>query len=128
MIFVLDFWIDLIEITAVIVAVIVEVIIEVIVAVIVVVNTIVKEEKYQRYEPNDDFHECNVNFDTDEICDKGCSKYRNIDKIRIIYNYVDQLLKIKYLTQVDVLNYIIIKRNNIDYQDKLTPQNLLIKP
>ena len=88
----------------------------------------IREEKYQRYEPNDDFHECNVNFDTDEICDKGCSKYRNIDKIRIIYNYVDQLLKIKYLTQVDVLNYIIIKRNNIDYQDKLTPQNLLIKP
>ena len=65
----------------------------------------IKEEKYQRYEPNDDYHECNINFDSDEICDKGCSKYRNIDKIRIIYNYIDQLLKIKYLTQEGVLNY-----------------------
>ena len=88
----------------------------------------IKEEKYQRYEPNDEYHECNVQFDSDEICDKGCSKYRNIDKIRIIYNYVDQLLKIKYLTNVGVLNYILIKRNNIDYEDKLTPKNLILGP
>ena len=88
----------------------------------------IKEEKYQRYEPNDDYHECNINFDSDEICDKGCSKYRNIDKIRIIYNYVDQLLKIKDLTEFGVLNYILIKRNNIDYSDKLTPYNLIVKP
>jgi len=88
----------------------------------------IKEEKYQRYEPNDDYHECNIQFDSDEICDKGCSKYRNIDKIRIIYNYIDQLLKIKYLNQAGVLNYIMIKRNNIDYQDKLTPKNLILNP
>ena len=88
----------------------------------------IKEEKYQRYEPNDEYHECNINFDSDEICDKGCSKYRNIDKIRIIYNYVDQLLKIKDLTEFGVLNYILIKRNNIDYSDKLTPYNLIVKP
>ena len=88
----------------------------------------IKEEKYQRYEPNDDYHECNVQFDSDEICGKGCSKYRNIDKIRIIYNYIDQLLKIKNLTKSGVLNYILIKRNNIDYQDKLTPENLILKP
>ena len=88
----------------------------------------IKEEKYQRYEPNDDYHECNIQFDSDEICDKGCSKYRNIDKIRIIYNFVDQLLKIKDLTEYGVLNYILFKRNNIDYQEKLTLQNLIIKP
>ena len=88
----------------------------------------IKEEKYQRYEPNDDYHECNVQFDSDEICGKGCSKYRNIDKIRIIYNFVDQLLKIKDLTDYGVLNYILFKRNYIDYSDKLTPHNLIVKP
>ena len=88
----------------------------------------IKEEKYQRYEPNDEYHECNIQFDSDEICDKGCSKYRNIDKIRIIYNFVDQLLKIKDLTDYGVLNYILFKRNYIDYSDKLTPHNLIVKP
>ena len=87
-----------------------------------------KEEKYQRYEPDDEYHECNVTFDSDEICDKGCSKYRNIDKIRIIYNYIDQLLKIKYLTKKKVLNYILIKRNHVDYQSKLNVENLIIRP
>ena len=87
-----------------------------------------REEKFQRYEPDDEYHECNVAFDSDEICDKGCSKYRNIDKIRIIYNYIDQLLKIKYLTNCHVLNYILIKRNHIDYKDKLTAENLILRP
>ena len=86
-----------------------------------------KEEKYQRYEPDDEYHECNVAFDSDEICD-NCSKYRNIDKIRIIYHYIDQLLKIKYLTKSHVLNYILFKRNHIDYQNKLTTDNLILKP
>ena len=87
-----------------------------------------REEKYQRYEPNDEYHECNVGFDSDEICDKGCSKYRNIDKLRIIFNFVDQLLKIKYLTTSHVLNYILIKRNHIDYENKLNAENLILKP
>ena len=88
----------------------------------------IKEEKYQRYESDDEYHECNVNFDSDEVCGKGCSKYRNIDKIRIIYNYIDQLLKIKYLTKSKVLNYILIKRNHVDYQNKLNVQNLIVRP
>ena len=87
-----------------------------------------KEEKYQRYEPDDEYHECNVAFDSDEICDKGCSKYRNIDKLRIIYNYIDQLLKIKCLTKKKVLNYILIKRNHVDYHSKLNADNLILRP
>lgn len=87
-----------------------------------------REEKYQRYEPDDEYHECNVNFDSDEICDKGCSKYRNIDKLRIIFNFIDQLLKIQYLTKNHVLNYILIKRNHIDYQSKLNVDNLILRP
>ena len=87
-----------------------------------------KEEKFQRYEPDDEYHECNVAFDSEEICDKGCSKYRGIDKLRIIYNYIDQLLKIKYLTSSHVLNYILIKRNHIDYENKLNTENLILKP
>ena len=87
-----------------------------------------REEKYQRYEPDDEYHECNVTFDSDEICGKGCSKYRNIDKIRIIYNFIDQLLKIKYLKKSKTLNYILIKRNHVDYKSKLTTDNLILKP
>ena len=87
-----------------------------------------KEEKYQRYEPDDEYHECNVAFDSDEICDRGCSKYRNIDKLRIIYNFIDQLLKIKYLTKKKVLNYILIKRNHVDYHSKLNADNLILRP
>ena len=87
-----------------------------------------KEEKYQRYEPDDEYHECNVTFDSDEICDRGCSKYRNIDKLRIIYNFIDQLLKIKYLTKKKVLNYILIKRNHVDYHSKLNADNLILRP
>ena len=87
-----------------------------------------KEEKYQRYSPDDEYHECNVAFDSDEICGKGCSKYRNIDKIRIIYNILDQLLIFKNLIKYKVLNYTLIKRNNVDYENKLNATNLILKP
>ena len=37
-----------------------------------------KEEKFQRYNGGDEYHECNVTYDGDEIGDCGCSKYSRI--------------------------------------------------
>ena len=84
-----------------------------------------KEEKYQRYEKNDDLHECNGNLD--EICGNGCSKFRNIDKLRNIYFTLDKLVRIKYLINEKILDYILIKRNYIDYGDKLTTSNIVLR-
>ena len=86
-----------------------------------------KEDKFQRYEKNDDYHECNVHPESDEICSK-CSVLRNIDKLRIIYDSVDKMIKINYMRQEKILNYIMLKRNHVDYANKLTIRNLLRKP
>ena len=86
-----------------------------------------KEDKFQRYENNDDYHECNIHPETDETC-KSCSPLRNIDKLRIIYDSVDKMIKINYMHQEKVLNYILLKRNHVDYANKLKPKNLLMKP
>lgn len=86
-----------------------------------------KEEKFQRYSGGDEYHECNVSYDGDEICDEGCSKFRGIDKLRLIYDSIDGLVRINYLKQERILNYILIKRNYIDYGDKLSAKNIIFK-
>ena len=86
-----------------------------------------KEEKFQRYFGGDEYHECNVTYDGDEICECGCSKYRGIDKLRLIYDSIDSLIKMNYLRQENILNYILIKRNYIDYGDKLSVKNIVFK-
>ena len=86
-----------------------------------------KEEKFQRYYGGDEYHECNVTYDGDEICECGCSKYRSIDKLRLIYDSIDTLIKMNYLRQENILNYILIKRNYIDYGDKLSVKNIVFK-
>ena len=86
-----------------------------------------KEEKFQRYNGADDYHECNISYDGDEICDEGCSKFRGVDKLRLIYNSIDGLVRINYLKQENVLNYILMKRNYIDYGTKLSFKNIIFK-
>ena len=86
-----------------------------------------KEEKFQRYDGADDYHECNISYDGDEICDEGCSKFRGVDKLRLIYNSIDEIVKINYLKQESILNYILMKRNYIDYGDKLSFRNIIFK-
>jgi hypothetical protein len=78
-----------------------------------------KEDKFQRYEKNDDYHECNVTFEGDENCEL-CSKFRNIDKLRIIYESFDQLIRKSYMIKKKLIKYILIKRNYIDYGNKLS--------
>ena len=86
-----------------------------------------KEEKFQRYTGGDEYHECNVSYDGDEICDEGCSKFRGIDKLRIIYDSVDGLIRMNYLRQENILNYILLKRNYIDYGNRLSFKNIVFK-
>ena len=86
-----------------------------------------KEEKFQRYLGGDEYHECNVTYDGDEICEGGCSKYRGVDKLRLIYDSVDSLIKMNYLRQEKIINYILIKRNYIDYGEKLSVKNMVFK-
>ena len=86
-----------------------------------------KEEKFQRYFGGDEYHECNVTYDGDEICECGCSKYRGVDKLRLIYDSIDSLIKMNYLRQEKIINYILIKRNYIDYGDKLSVKNIVFK-
>ena len=86
-----------------------------------------KEEKFQRYNGGDEYHECNISYDGDEICDDGCSKFRGVDKLRLIYDSIDGLVRINYLKQENVLNYILIKRNYIDYGNKLSFKNIIFK-
>ena len=83
-----------------------------------------KADKFQRYENNDDYHECNVNFEGDENCDR-CSKFRNIDKLRIIYDSFDQIIRKKYMMKKKLIKYILIKRNYIDYGSKLSIGNIV---
>ena len=86
-----------------------------------------KEEKFQRYTGGDEYHECNVTYDGDEICEQGCSKFRGIDKLRIIYESIDSLVKMNYLKQEKILNYVLIKRNYMGYGDRLSAKNILFK-
>ena len=87
-----------------------------------------KEEKFQRYNEGDEYHECNVTYDGDEICGQGCSKFRGIDKLRIIYDSIDGLVKMNYLKKGKIINYILLKRNYMDYGERLSVKNIIFKP
>ena len=86
-----------------------------------------KNEKFQRYEPDDTYHECNIGPGTDDIC-KKCSVFRNIDKLRTIYDSVDKMIKINYMVQEKILNFIMLKRNHVNYADKVSYKGILKKP
>ena len=47
--------------------------------------------------------------------------------MRLIYDSIDTLVKMNYLRQENILNYILIKRNYIDYGDKLSIKNIVFK-
>ena len=83
-----------------------------------------KEEKFQRYEKDDSYHECNITFENDKNCNK-CSKFRNIDKIRIIYDSFDKIVNINYMIQKELIKFVMFKRNFVDYGDKLTVKNFV---
>ena len=81
-----------------------------------------KESKFRRYLPNDESHLCKNDPDfSRELepneCHKNCSKFRSIDKFRLIHESLNHIMTISHLYEDGLLNMIINKRNNIMYQD-----------
>ena len=78
-----------------------------------------KDAKYRRYEKNDLYHECKVkSSNIDENC-QSCSKFRNIDKLRLISLSIEKVLNVSYLKKVKILEIILYKRNYTSYGDSL---------
>ena len=81
-----------------------------------------KESKFRRYLSNDESHLCKNDPDfSRELeqteCRKNCSKFRSIDKFRLIHESLNHIMTISYLYKCGLLKMIINKRNNIMYQD-----------
>ena len=81
-----------------------------------------KESKFRRYLPSDESHLCKNDPDfSRELepneCHKNCSKFRSIDKFRLIHESLNHIMTISYLYKNGLLKMIINKRNNIIYQD-----------
>ncbi|MCQ2819469.1 MAG: anoctamin [archaeon] len=85
------------------------------------------ENKYRMYTTDDLYHNCPVNGHSaeDESNRTGsarldkCSKFRNIDKIRLLFDSFDSLVKLIYLKKKGIIETTIIKRNYEAYGDKL---------
>ena len=80
-----------------------------------------KESKFRRYLPNDESHLCKNDPDfSRELeppeCRKNCSKFRSIDKFRLIHQSLNHIMTISHLYKNGLLKMIINKRNNIMYQ------------
>ena len=81
-----------------------------------------KESKFRRYLPNDESHLCKNDPDfSRELepsdCHKNCSKFRSIDKFRLIQESLHHIMTISHLYNSGILKMIINKRNNEIYQD-----------
>lgn len=87
-----------------------------------------KEIKYRRYNLNDDYHECDIdpeftNKPIWNVCDK-CSKFRNIDKLRIIYKSLEHLFKYNSLYTNNLVSLLLFQRNHISYSHNIKTPTL----
>ena len=81
-----------------------------------------KESKFRRYLPNDGYHICKNDPDfcrelDPKECHSNCSKFRSIDKFRLIHESLNHIMTISILYNSGLLKMIINKRNNISYQE-----------
>ena len=81
-----------------------------------------KEPKFRRYLPNDSCHICknDPDFSRDSQaseCHRNCSKFRTIDKFRLLHESLNHIMAKSHLYKSDLLKMIINKRNDICYQD-----------
>ena len=81
-----------------------------------------KESKFRRYLPNDSCHICknDPDFSRDSQtseCHRNCSKFRTIDKFRLIHKSLHHIMAISYLYKSGLLKMIINKRNELCYQE-----------
>ena len=79
-----------------------------------------KKEKFRRYEKNDSYHNCGNIFNNSEGSCGFCSKYRNIDKLRLINYGINKIIKIKYLNKQGILLLNLNKRNYESYKNDIS--------
>ena len=79
-----------------------------------------KKEKFRRYEKNDAYHNCGNIFNNSEGSCGFCSKFRNIDKLRLINFGINKIIKIKYLNQQGILLLNLNKRNYESYKNEIS--------
>ena len=78
-----------------------------------------KDDKFRKYEKNDDFVYSKGDEVNNEIDSKYYSKFRNIDKLRFIQRILNQIIKFSELKKVDIFEMMLFKRNNKSYYEKL---------
>ena len=79
-----------------------------------------KEDKFRDYEENDDyFYNLNDINNYNEYNKKYISKFRNIDKLRLIQRILNQIIKFSELKKINIFEMMIFKRNNTSYKEKL---------
>ena len=67
-----------------------------------------KMDKYRRYDKYDEYHVCN----NPKICEL-CSKYRSIDKLRLINRILHQLIKFSAFHKTGLIISFLLKRNSL---------------
>ena len=83
-----------------------------------------KDDKFRRYEKNDDYHYSKENGIIDESDKKYFSKFRNIDKLRFIKRILNKIIKFSELKNIDIFEEMLFKRNNKAYFQKLKELSL----
>ena len=76
-----------------------------------------KDDKFRKYEKNDDFVYSKGDDLNNEIDSKYYSKFRNIDKLRFIQRILNQIIKFSELKKVDIFELMLFKRNNKSYYE-----------
>ena len=83
-----------------------------------------KDDKFRRYEKNDDYHYSKENGIMDESDKKYFSKFRNIDRLRFIKRILNKIIKFSELKNLDIFEEMLFKRNNKAYFQKLKELSL----
>ena len=80
-----------------------------------------KSTKYRRYEKNDNYHNCE-----NRICNL-CSKYRNIDKLRLINLSLEKIFDFNVLKELNIILYEFNIKNYNNYQNQIQNHKLFEK-
>ena len=83
-----------------------------------------KDEKFRKYELNDDYHYSKDGNSRNKLDNNYISKFRNIDKLRFIQRILNQIIKFSSLKKIEFFELMIFKKNNKSYKKKLTELSL----
>ena len=83
-----------------------------------------KDEKFRKYELNDDYHYSKDGNSRNKLNNNYISKFRNIDKLRFIQRILNQIIKFSSLKKIEFFELMIFKKNNKSYKEKLNELSL----